>query len=226
MYMNTSLIYDFLVKLSANNNREWFHRHKSEYEEVKNEVEKAVLWLINQISLFDDDIKNVEVRHCVFRLYRDTRFSPDKTPYKNHIGAYIAAAGGRKSERAGYYIHICPGDSFISGGVYSPQPHVLKALREAIYHNIDEYLAIVNRQEHKQYFTGFFSDSLKTVPRGFPKDFEHADLLKCRHYAPYSPVPDDFWKNPDCLEEVAKRFKILHPFNRFMNYTIDECLDN
>ena len=218
--MNTALIYDFLVKLVANNNREWFHKHKSEYDEAKNEFEKAVFWLINQISLFDEDIRGVEVKDCVFRIYRDTRFSPDKTPYKDHVGAYIASAGGRKSERAGYYIHISPVDSFISGGVYSPQPNVLKALREAVYHNIDEYLSIVNRKEYKKYFTDFYSDSLKTVPRGFPKDFEHADLLKCRHYAPSAPVSNDFWKNPNCLEEVMERFKILYPFNRFMNNEI------
>ena len=218
--MNTAIIYDFLVKLVANNDREWFREHKSEYEEVKNEHEKAVTWLINQISLFDENIKNVKAKDCIFRIYRDTRFSPDKTPYKDHIGAYIAPNGGRKSEYAGYYVHISPTESFISGGIYCPQPNVLKALRSAIYHNIDEYLSIVNEKEYKKYFTDFFSEPLKTVPPGFPKDFEHADLLKCRHYSPSSPVSNDFWKNPNCLEEIIKRFKILYPFNQFMNNEI------
>jgi uncharacterized protein (TIGR02453 family) len=221
--MNIGIIYDFLKKLVVNNNREWFNNHRSEFEKAKAEHEELVNYLINQISLFDENIKGVESKDCVFRIYRDTRFSPDKTPYKDHVGAYIASGGGRKSERAGYYVHISPVESFVSGGIYSPQPHVLKALREAVYHNIDEYLGIVNQKEFKKYFTEFFSEPLKTVPRGFPKDFEHADLLKCRHYAPASPVENDFWETPGCEKEIVKRFKILYPFNRFMNFTVDEC---
>ncbi len=222
--MDITFIYSFLEKLVANNNREWFQEHKSEYEKVKSEHEKMVTYLIAKISEFDSDIRGLEAKDCIFRIYRDTRFSPDKTPYKNHVGAYIASGGGRKSERAGYYVHISTEESFISGGIYCPQPAVLKALREAVYHNIDEYLSIINQKDYKQYFTEFFSESLKTVPRGFPKDFEHAELLKCRHYSPASPISPDFWKKQDCLDEIVKRCKALYPYNRFMNFTVDECL--
>lgn len=224
--MNVGIIYDFMVKLVTNNNREWFQEHKAEFEKVKKEHENLVNLLIERISLFDESIKGVEAKDCIFRIYRDTRFSPDKTPYKNHMGAYIASKGGRKSERAGYYVHIAPGEGFVSGGIYSPQPNVLKALREAVYHNIDEYLSIVDQKDYKRYFTEFFSEPLKTVPRGFPKDFEHADLLKSRHFSPSCPVSDDFWKSSNCVDEIIKRFKTLYPYNRFMNYTVDECLED
>ena len=222
--MNTKKIYDFIEKLATNNNREWFQANKEEYDMVKAVHEELVTYLITQISLFDESIKGVTAKECTFRIYRDTRFSPDKTPYKNHIGAYIASRGGRKSERAGYYIHISPDENFVSGGVYCPQPKVLKALREAVYHNIDEYLAIINQKEYKKYFTEFFSDSLKTVPRGFPKDFEYADLLKCRHYSPSSPLESSIWQSPQCIDEILIRCKVLFPYNQFMNYTVDECL--
>ncbi|MDR2475151.1 MAG: DUF2461 domain-containing protein [Bacteroidales bacterium] len=222
--MNIADAYDFIIKLTANNNREWFNAHKAEYEQAKTAHEEFISLLITKIALFDEDIKGVNVKECTFRIYRDTRFSPDKTPYKNHLGAYIAAQGGRNSERAGYYVHLSPDENFVSGGVYCPQPAILKALRNAIYNNVEEYLALVNRKDYKQYFTEFFSDSLKTLPRGYPKDFEHADLLKCRHYSPAAPLPNDMWRMPDCMDEIVKRLNVLHPYNKFMNFTIDECL--
>lgn len=222
--MNIAPIYDFIQQLVKNNNREWMQLHKEEYEQVKKLHEEFISYLIPQIALFDDEVSGLNAKDCIYRIHRDVRFSPDKTPYKNHIGAYIATHGGRKSERAGYYIHIGPDESFVSGGVYCPQPKLLKALREAVYHNIDEYLSIINQDEYKTYFTGFFSDSLKIVPRGFPKDFQYAEYLKYRHYSPSSPIPNEMWKSDTITDEILKRCKVLHTYNKFMNYTVDECL--
>ena len=222
--MELSIIHDFIKRLTSNNSREWFQQHKTEYDEVKKAHEEIVTQLISQIALFDEDIKGVQAKDCIFRIYRDVRFSPDKSPYKNHIGAYIANRGGRKSERAGYYFHIGADESFLSGGIYCPRPNVLKALREAVYHNIEEYLNIIHQKEYEKYFTEFFSDSLKTVPKGFPKDFEHAEFLKYRHYSPASPLSDAFFEQKEYMVELVKRCKALYPYNRFLNYTVDECL--
>ncbi|MCD7971916.1 MAG: DUF2461 domain-containing protein [Candidatus Azobacteroides sp.] len=219
-----NILYDFIKRLIKNNNREWFQSHKEEFEEVKKVHEEFISWLISEISVFDEDIRGMQAKDCIFRIYRDVRFSPDKSPYKNHLGAYIASRGGRKSERAGYYVHISPGESFVSGGIHAPQPKVLKAIREAVHDNIEEYLSITEEKEYKKYFTEFFGEPLKTVPKGFPKDFEYADLLKNRHYSPTSPLADTIWKNPDCAAEILKRCKALYPYNRFMNFTVDECL--
>ena len=222
--MELQVIQNFIKQLASNNSREWFQQHKAEYDKVKKAHEEIVTQLISQIALFDEDIKGVQAKDCIFRIYRDVRFSPDKSPYKNHIGAYIASRGGRKSERAGYYLHIGADESFLSGGIYCPRPNVLKALREAVYHNIDEYLSIINQKEFKNYFTEFFSDSLKKVPQGFPKDFEHVEYLKYRHYSPASPLSETLFKQKDYMEEFTNRCKALHPYNRFMNFTVDECL--
>lgn len=224
--MELQLIRDFIIKLTLNNDRNWFQQHKAEYDKVRMMYEEIVSHLISQISLFDEDIKGVQVKDCIFRIYRDIRFSPNKLPYKNHFGAYIASGGGRKSERAGYYLHIGADESFLSGGIYCPRPNVLKALREAVYENIDEYLQIVNQKDFKKYFTVFFSDSLKTVPRGFPKNFEHAELLKYRHYSPASPLPEKLFEQKNHMEELLNRCKALYHYNRFMNFTVDECLFN
>jgi uncharacterized protein (TIGR02453 family) len=129
--------------------------------------------------IFDNDIKNVDVKECVFRIYRDIRFSTDKTPYKTHFGVYIASAGGRKSQRGGYYLHLDPAGSFIAVGVWCPPPNILKALRQSVFDNIDELNEIRNEASFSTYFKTFFEeDKLKKVPAGFPRDFPDAELFK------------------------------------------------
>ena len=120
--MHTEDIINFLKELNENNNREWFAQNKSRYEKVKSKFEEISRLLISEISVFDNDIKNVDVKDCVFRIYRDIRFSTDKTPYKTHFGVYIASAGGRKSQRGGYYLHLDPAGCFIAVGVWCPPP--------------------------------------------------------------------------------------------------------
>ena len=99
-------IFDFLRRLRENNNREWFNEHKTEFLELKAGFEGWVGQLIGKIAEFDEEIRGLAVKDCVYRIYRDTRFSPDKTPYKTHMAAYICAPRGRSSVRAGYYGHV------------------------------------------------------------------------------------------------------------------------
>ncbi|MFT3754280.1 MAG: DUF2461 domain-containing protein [Paludibacter sp.] len=134
--MNIHNILQFLEELKINNNREWFAENKDKYDVVRSDFEKLSKELIQQIAGFDEDIKHVDVKDCVFRIYRDTRFSHDKTPYKTHFGVFIASAGGRKSQRGGYYLHLDPAGCFIATGVWCPQPDLLKALRQSVYDNI------------------------------------------------------------------------------------------
>lgn len=104
--MSIAGILNFLSDLKENNNREWFAENKHRYEETKTDFEALSQSLINEIARFDEDIKHITAKECVFRIYRDTRFSLDKTPYKTHYGVFIAAGGGRKSVRGGYYLHL------------------------------------------------------------------------------------------------------------------------
>ena len=224
--MDIDKILQFLSELKVNNNREWFAENKAWYDQVRTGFEQMCKELITEISTFDDPIKHVEVKECVFRIYRDTRFSNDKTPYKTHFGVYIASAGGRKSQHAGYYLHLDPTGCFISTGVWCPDPAVLKALRQSVYDNIDELNEIRNRPEFSQYFKGFFEeDKLKTVPRGFPKDFPDAELLKLKHYLVDYQLDETILHAPDFVSQVARIAKCAYPFNQFLNYTVDELVN-
>lgn len=223
MNMPTKNILQFLNELKTNNNREWFAENKNWYDRVKKDFEQISKDLIVEISKFDEEIKHVEVKDCVFRIYRDTRFSHDKTPYKTHFGVYIATAGGRKSQRAGYYLHLDPAGCFVGTGVWCPQPELLKALRQSVYDNIEELNEIRSNPEFKQRFTSFFEeDKLKTVPRGFPKDFPDAELLKLKHYLVECKLDESLLDADDFVPKVAEIFKPALPFNQFLNYTVDE----
>ncbi|MGK2870816.1 MAG: DUF2461 domain-containing protein [Alphaproteobacteria bacterium] len=113
----------FLADLRNNNNREWFEVNKPGFEEAKADFDSFINTLIGRIITFDSSIAGLDAKHCVLRIYRDTRFSKDKTPYKISLAAHMLA-GGRKSERsrAGYYVNISPGDCFLAGGAHMP-PH-------------------------------------------------------------------------------------------------------
>jgi len=221
--MSIHNILQFLKELKINNNREWFAENKVWYDQVKAEFEKISKELILEISKFDEEIKHVEVKDCVFRIYRDTRFSHDKTPYKTHFGVFIATAGGRKSQRGGYYLHLDPDGCFVAAGVWCPQPNLLKALRQSVYDNIDELNEILHKPEFSQHFVHFFDeDKLKTVPRGFPKDFPDAELLKLKHYMVEYKFDEKLIQSDDIVQQVAGIVKGAYPLNRFLNYTVDE----
>jgi uncharacterized protein (TIGR02453 family) len=221
--MKTSYILDFLSQLNNNNNREWFAENKDRYEATKAEFEQISNSLILEISKFDEEIKHVAVKDCVFRIYRDTRFSNDKTPYKTHYGVFIAAGGGRKSVRGGYYFHLEPGKCFVAVGVWCPPPEVLKALRQSVYENIDEFMEIRSQAEFSTYFSDFYQeDKLKTAPKGFPKDFPEIELLKLKHYMVEYKLSNQLLSEDDFVSKVAEIFKAAHPLNIFLNYTVDE----
>lgn len=221
--MNIDQLLQFLKELKINNNREWFSENKIRYEQIRKEFEKISTDLIAEISKFDSDIKHVDVKDCVFRIYRDIRFSTDKTPYKTHFGVFIASGGGRKSKRAGYYLHLDPTGCFVSMGVWCPPPDLLKSLRQSVYDNIDELNEIRNNKDFSRYFNSFYEeDKLKTVPRGFPKDFPDAELLKLKHYLVDYQLDDSILRDDNFIHRIAEIMKCAYPFNRFLNYTVDE----
>ncbi|MBP1676030.1 MAG: hypothetical protein H6Q20_589 [Bacteroidetes bacterium] len=223
--MDIQKILLFLKDLKANNNREWFTVNKERYEVVRADFEEISKNLIFEIAKFDEDIRNVDVKECVFRIYRDIRFSHDKTPYKTHFGVFIASAGGRKSQRGGYYLHLDPDGCFIGLGVWCPPPPLLKALRQSVYDNIDELNEIRHSAGFSKYFDTFYEeDKLKTVPAGFPKDFPDAELLKLKHYLVEYKLSEDELKSPNFITDIASIAKSGYPLNKFLNYTVDEVI--
>lgn len=222
-------ILDFLRELGDNNNREWFNAHKDRYLLLKQGFDVFTGKMIERIALFDESVKGVEVKDCTYRIYRDVRFSPNKSPYKTHFAAFIAPRGGRNSRFAGYYIHIQPEGgseilpgSFLSGGIYCPEPALLKRLRQDVYDNVDEFKAILQEPGFVKEFKGIEStDVLKRVPSPFPADFPDGDLLKHKHYTAISQKPESFFADDKLVDKIGKVFEKLAPFNRFLNYTVE-----
>lgn len=212
----------FLRSLRRHNDREWFNANKDKYLEVKASVEKLTATLIAGVSEFDPDAARLNPSDCLYRIYRDTRFSSDKTPYKTHIGIYINPPYGKKSPRCGYYLHLEPDNILVAGGCWCPESKILKAIRQDIYDNVDEYIEIIENPEYSALFTPPGEDLLKTAPKGFPKDWKHIDLLKPRDFTAYSPLTESQAASDDFEELVLQRMKIIKPLNDFFNYTIDE----
>ena len=219
--MDISIIFQFLKELAAKNNREWFQAHKEEYLRAQAEFEQLLTAVIARISLFDDSVRGIEAKDCTYRIYRDTRFSSDKTPYKIHLGGYINARG-KKSEHCGYYVHIEPDNCMLAGGSWCLEPKVLKAVRQSVYDNIDEFRSIVEDPAFKQYFPVIGENFLKTAPKGFPKDYPYLKYLQCKEYTVACCQPDSFFLAPDFLDRTDDIFKQMKRFSDFVNYTIDD----
>ncbi len=211
-----SKVISFLEILQKNNNREWFHANKNQYDEAKTIFETFVNAFIHELAKSDETIRYVEAKDCIFRIFRDVRFGKDKSPYKTNMGAWITQAG-RKSSGPGYYIHIQPGESFLSGGVYMPETNQLKKIRQEIFYNSAEFKAIMANKGFRKYFNGISDmDKQKLPPRDFPKDFPDIDLLKHKHYTLYHPLTSELLSSTDLPVYIMKVFEKMLPFNEFL----------
>lgn len=212
----------FIKSLKNNNNKEWFDANKEKYLAAKEEFEGVVDQLIKGIHKFDKQIPaDMRGKDCVFRIYKDVRFSKDKTPYKTNMGASINP-GGRKSLVAGYYFHMEPGgNSFLAGGVYMPEPPVLNAVRQEIDYNPDPLVKILKSAGFKKYFKGLDEeDKLKTAPKGFEKDHPHLELLKNRHFVVSHQLSDKQLGSKDLVDTVVGGFKAMHPFLLYLREAV------
>jgi uncharacterized protein (TIGR02453 family) len=177
--------------------------------------------VLNGIVQFDAELREMTVKRSIFRIYRDTRFSSDKTPYKTHIGIFMSK-GGAKAEVAGYYCHFEPNECFIGAGVYGLQPEKLRKVRNGIYFNCAEFKKILCSKPVKSNFGTLYDyGKLKTAPKGFDKNFPDIDLLRYRHYFLSHAVSDKDIEKPDYAKQVIALYKTLHPFVSFLNGAID-----
>lgn len=212
-----SKVISFLKELKENNHREWFNENKDAYRAAREAFEGFINELIPAIRSFDPLIDMITAKDCMFRIYRDVRFSKNKEPYKTNMGAYINR-GGKNSTFAGYYVHVEPGQSFLAGGMYMPPPDVLKKVREEIMYNFDEFERIITDQEFRKTF-GIMDDPDKLVnpPKGFPKDFRGMEYLKLKSFAVMHKVEDVAVMSDDYLSYSVEVFKKLYPLNNFFN---------
>lgn len=211
------IVFDFLNELKINNNRDWFQANKSLFEKAKKSFELFVDELIPVIRGIDKNIDLITAKDCIFRIYRDVRFSHDKSPYKTNMGAYITR-GGKSSPMAGYYVHCEPGGSFLAGGIYMPQPEVLKKIRDEVYYKYDIFRKIIEDKDFIKTFGRIDDDQkMKSPPRGYPKEFPGIELLKYRNYAVMHFVSDELATSERYLNYAKKVFQTLYPLNSFFN---------
>ena len=209
-------IFNFLQQLSENNNREWFHGHKLEFIKTKESFEIITELLIREIGKYDKEIGTLQAKDCIFRIYRDVRFSKDKSPYKTNFGAFLVP-DGKKSGKAGYYLHLDPDGSFLAGGVYMPASDQLKKIRNYIFAHPEELKQIIGKPGFKRNFGEISGDKLKKAPRGFPADFPDLELLKFKSYIAVKNYNKSAVIGPDFLNEVFEVYHHMNPFIAFIN---------
>ena len=230
--MDTSKILGFLRDISANNNRPWFAQHRQEYLAAKEDFEAGIAFAIPKIAALDPSVAHIKVKDAVYRFYRDTRFSPDKSPYKRHLGAYIAAHG-KKAFHGGYYIHLEPGACMLACGCYYLPTNILTACRNEIIANEQQWLDIVESPSFLQFFgtpgahdltseRGFGIAALKTAPAGFPRDYPYMSYLRMKDYCCWKQVPDDFFEGDGWIDQMMEVFTVAKPMMDFVNAVIDD----
>ena len=217
--METTL--HFLKKLKINNNREWFDSNKTEYLASKEIFEEFVSELIKGINKFDKKVSlDLKPKDCTFRIYKDVRFSKDKTPYKNNMSASINP-GGKKSNIPGYYFHLEPDACFLAGGVYMPMPDVLKAIRQEIDYNPLPLINVLKSASFKKEFNGLDEeDKLKNPPKGFNKDHAHSEILKNRHFIVSQKFENKVILKKEGLTKTLDSFKAMYPFLDYLRKAI------
>jgi uncharacterized protein (TIGR02453 family) len=213
--------FDFLKDLRQNNNREWFTANKGRYEAARANVVDFAAGIIKGMSEVDPAITvDMDPKKCVMRIYRDIRFSLDKTPYKSNFGVGRLASG-KTTEGIGYYVHIEPGASFAGGGYWQPQPEHIKAIRQEIDYNAAELKAVVDAPDFKKLFGEFRNqESLKTVPRDYSADHAEIALLKLKNFVAMHSFTDAELGKPNAIKNVVGVLSEIYPLNVFLNNAI------
>ena len=212
----------FLTDLSRNNNKEWFDANKGRCLEAKSEVEALTGDVLAGIRSFDDTIGPLSPKDCTYRIYRDQRFSKDKTPYKTHMGVYINQ-GGKKSGYSGYYFHIGAksyGNMVAVGDIWCP-PEVLKVIREDIMLGGGDFRKILSEVDPRLVLD--MDGALKRVPAGFPKDTPDSDFYRVKAFCLYYAPDDKFFTDKDLASRLVDVFHSAKPFLDYINRAIDYC---
>lgn len=219
--MDLTQILKFLSDLSKHNNRPWFEKNKDQYLVAKDNFGQFITRFHSELVKFNPSLGGLDPKKLPFRIYRDVRFSKDKRPYKNNMGAGISP-GGKMMQEPGYYIHIEPGKSFIAGGIYMPEPPNLAKIRQEIDYNGDKLEKILNSKSFKKWFDGFEDwDKLKTVPKGYPKDHPRLDWLKNKTYVVSHYFKDAEVKNKNFVKQLVEACKAMTPMNDFLKEAME-----
>lgn len=212
----------FLSEIKENNNREWFQEHREAYEYAWQNMKGFTEAVIKGLAQTDRYIsEDIPVSKCLFRIYRDTRFSKDKTPYKTWLGAGISTAG-RKLNGPEYYLHIQPGNSFAAGGYWRPEKEHLAAIRQEIDYNGARLLELLDEPAFKKHCQLDTQDKLKRPPAGFDEDNPYIELIKLKSFTAFEQLPDDTLSSENGLDSVLRAFRRMYTFKCFLHEALGE----
>jgi uncharacterized protein (TIGR02453 family) len=214
--INLEPVLSFLSSLSMNNNKTWFDQNRQDYEAARDAFENFINALIDEFRI-SDDLQDLTAKDCISRIYRDIRFSKDKSPYKTNMWATIAP-GGKKAMHMGYHVAVQPqGQSILAGGMWEPTPDQLANFRQTIDHNAAEFKKITSDKALLDYFGGIEGEKLKTAPQGYDRSHPEIELLQYKqvvvvhYYTDQQVLADNF------LETVGKGCRAMRPFLDYLD---------
>ena len=211
-------IFSFFRKLEANNNRDWFHSNKAEFKSLEGEVKQFMQIIADHINAHDKIAK-----FKMFRIYRDVRFSKNKTPFKTHFG--LAFHREKPSLRGGYYIHLEAGKSFLGVGFWAPEKDDLQRIRKELEIDAEEYRQIINNKTFKKYWGDLSGDEVKTAPKGFSKDHPNIDMIKKKQHVFIKNFTDQEVLSPDFTNVIDIHFQKVRPFFDYMSHVLTTDLN-
>lgn len=215
----SSKVFDFLKLIEKNNNREWFNDNKNLFLEAQSDFQDFTEELISEMGKFDETILKLDAKKSLLRIYRDTRFSKDKTPYKNYFGASLGM--GKINTKAGFYLHVQPGKSFLGSGIYLPDSPVLKEIRKEISLFKDDFLKTIDDKDFKKYYGELDQEhKLKNVPQGFEKEDPMGEYLKLKSFIGVHNITNKDLSDKNAVKNISKIFEAAKPLNDFLDTSI------
>lgn len=219
MFLQETL--DFISDLKKNNNKDWFEANRKRYDAARKNQLEVTGRLLEAMSKWEDAFKKTEPKSCIFRINRDIRFSKDKSPYKSSL-SMVFGTDGKNGRKGGYYFHLEPGNSFLAGGMWAPEPKVLKAVRQEIDYNLAEFESILNDPAFKKYYgTLDTEDKLQRPPKDYTPDNPAIEWLKHKHFVASHKLSDKQITSKEMVNTVNEVFKALQPLNAFLDRVLE-----
>lgn len=211
-------VFSFLEELKLNNNRVWFENNKKRFLNIKNDIKLVSSEIVDKMNIHDS-IESSKI----FRIYRDVRFSKNKTPYKTNLG--ISFKRSSPNLRGGYYFHIKPNESFIACGFFSPNKEDLLRIRKELEIDSNEFRDILNNNSIKNHWGDIDGDPLKTSPRGFLKNSPNIDLIRMKRFIFFKKYSDDSVFSSNFVEKISSDFSVMRPFLDYMSMVLTTDLN-
>lgn len=207
----------FLRNLEQNNNREWFHANRKDYDQTKEEFEKLSQEILTGVAQFQENLLNTSVKSCILRINRDIRFSADKSPYKKYVAAGFGP-GGKSSGKVDFYLHIQPNnESFLGGGMWAPTGTQLASFRQEIDYSPHVIKGIIEADIFRNYFDEVHGERVKKMPKGYSAEHPDIELLKYKQLFFVHKYLDEVVTDKNFAEEVINGCRILKPYLDYIN---------